>query len=104
MAAENRSVPAGGGVKYGGGQWCASLGEGQRLTGTALLVAAVVGSGITANGLSPGDVGLQLLETSITTAVALGALIVTVGPVSGAQFNPVVSLADGTSAAAAART
>ncbi|GGM67748.1 transport protein [Micromonospora sonchi] len=62
--------------------------------GTALLVAAVVGSGIMAAALSPGDVGLQLLENSIATALALGALILIFGPVSGAHFNPVVSAAD----------
>jgi arsenate reductase len=64
------------------------------LVGTALLVAAVVGSGIMAAELSPGDVGLQLLENSIATALALGALILIFGPVSGAHFNPVVSAAD----------
>jgi glycerol uptake facilitator-like aquaporin len=62
--------------------------------GTALLVTAVVGSGIMAARLSPGSVGLQLLENSIATAFALGALILTFGPVSGAHFNPVVSAAD----------
>ena len=62
--------------------------------GTALLVAAVVGSGIMATKLSPGDVGLQLLENSTATAFALGALILIFGPVSGAHFNPVVSAAD----------
>ncbi|MEU4478869.1 MIP/aquaporin family protein [Micromonospora sp. NPDC023966] len=62
--------------------------------GTALLVAAVVGSGIAAARLSPGDVGLQLLENAIATALALGALILTFGPVSGAHFNPVVSAVD----------
>ncbi len=64
------------------------------LAGTALLVTAVVGSGIMAATLSPDDVGLQLLENSIATALALGALILIVGPVSGAHFNPVVSAAD----------
>jgi glycerol uptake facilitator-like aquaporin len=63
-------------------------------TGTALLVTAVVGSGIMATTLSPGDVGLQLLENSVATAFALGALILTFGPVSGAHLNPVVSAAD----------
>ncbi|SCG51439.1 Glycerol uptake facilitator (Major Intrinsic Protein Family) [Micromonospora inositola] len=63
-------------------------------TGTALLVTAVVGSGIMATTLSPDDVGLQLLENSIATALALGALILIFGPVSGAHFNPVVSAAD----------
>ena len=62
--------------------------------GTALLVTAVVGSGIMASTLSPNDVGLQLLQNSVATAFALGALILTFGPVSGAHFNPVVSAAD----------
>ncbi|MEV2237161.1 MIP/aquaporin family protein [Micromonospora sp. NPDC049891] len=62
--------------------------------GTALLVTAVVGSGIMASALSPDDVGLQLLENSIATAFALGVLILMFGPVSGAHFNPVVSVAD----------
>ncbi|MFI6078392.1 aquaporin [Actinoplanes sp. NPDC051343] len=64
------------------------------LIGTALLVTAVVGSGIMASTLSPHDVGLQLLENSVATAFALGVLILTFGPVSGAHFNPVVSAAD----------
>ena len=59
-----------------------------------LLVTAVVGSGIMATRLPRGDVGLQLLENSLATAFALGALILTFGPVSGAHFNPVVSAAD----------
>ncbi|WP_433726130.1 aquaporin [Actinoplanes sp. CA-051413] len=62
--------------------------------GTALLVTAVVGSGVMATTLSPDDVGLQLLENSVATAFALAALILTFGPVSGAHFNPVVSAAD----------
>ena len=62
--------------------------------GSALLVAVVVGSGIAAAQLSPDDVGLQLLENSVATALGLGALILMFGPVSGAHFNPVVSLAD----------
>ncbi|GAA0957162.1 transport protein [Virgisporangium aurantiacum] len=62
--------------------------------GTALLVTAVVGSGIMAVTLSPDDIGLQLLENSVATALALGALILMFGPVSGAHFNPVVSAAD----------
>ncbi|QKW12010.1 aquaporin [Verrucosispora sp. NA02020] len=63
-------------------------------TGTALLVTAVVGSGIAATRLSPTDVGLQLLENAVATALALGALILMFGPVSGAHFNPVVSAVD----------
>ena len=62
--------------------------------GTALLVTAVVGSGIMATTLSPDDAGLQLLQNSVATAFALGALILTFGPVSGAHLNPVVSAAD----------
>ncbi len=62
--------------------------------GTALLLAAVVGSGIAAEQLSPHDVGLQLLENSIATAAALAAIIIAVGPISGAHLNPAVTLAD----------
>jgi glycerol uptake facilitator-like aquaporin len=62
--------------------------------GTGLLVTAVVGSGIMASRLSPSDAGLQLLECSITVALALAALILMLGPVSGAHFNPLVSVAD----------
>lgn len=71
--------------------WRRALGE---LVGTALLVAVVVGSGIMAAQLSPDDVGLQLLENSIATALGLAAIILIVGPVSGAHLNPVVSAAD----------
>ncbi|QVI23298.1 aquaporin [Nocardia tengchongensis] len=62
--------------------------------GTALLVCVVVGSGIAAQQLSAHDVGLQLLENSTATVFGLGILILTLGPVSGAHFNPVVSVAD----------
>ena len=62
--------------------------------GTAFLVAVVVGSGIAAARLSPGDTGLQLLENAVATAGGLVALILAFGPVSGAHFNPVVTLAD----------
>jgi glycerol uptake facilitator-like aquaporin len=62
--------------------------------GTAFLVAVVVGSGIAAERLSPGDVGLQLLENSTATAAGLVALILALGPVSGAHVNPIVTLAD----------
>ncbi len=62
--------------------------------GTALLVAAVVGSGIMAQRLSPTDSGLALLENAIATGGALVVLIATLGPVSGAHFNPVVTLVD----------
>ena len=61
--------------------------------GTAFLVAAVVGSGIAAQRLSPTDVGLQLLENSLITGGALVALILALQPVSAA-FNPVVTLVE----------
>jgi arsenate reductase len=63
-------------------------------TGTGLLVAIVVGSGIFAQRLSPRDEGLQLLQNSTATALGLMALILAFGSVSGAHFNPVVTLAD----------
>jgi arsenate reductase len=62
--------------------------------GTALLLIAVVGSGIAAQRLSPGRSGLQLLENAAATAVALVAIILAIGAVSGAHLNPLVSLAD----------
>jgi arsenate reductase len=62
--------------------------------GTALLVAIVIGSGIYAQRLSPDDLGLQLLVNSLATAGGLVALILAFGSVSGAHFNPVVSIAD----------
>jgi glycerol uptake facilitator-like aquaporin len=61
--------------------------------GTALLLAAVVGSGIMAERLCGGNVGLALLANAIATGAALFALIVMFGPISGAHFNPVVTLA-----------
>jgi glycerol uptake facilitator-like aquaporin len=64
------------------------------LIGTAMLVAAVIGSGIAAQRLSPGDVGLQLFENTTATAAALVAIILALGAVSGAHLNPIVSLVD----------
>lgn len=63
------------------------------LVGTAFLVAAVIGSGIAAQRLSPGDTGLQLLVNSLITGAALVALILALQPVSAA-FNPVVTLVE----------
>ncbi|WP_328959486.1 MIP/aquaporin family protein [Kitasatospora purpeofusca] len=63
------------------------------LVGTAALVAVVVGSGIQATELTQ-DVGLQLLANSLATVFGLGVLILLLGPVSGAHFNPVVTLAE----------
>lgn len=62
--------------------------------GTAFLVAVVVGSGIAAQRLSPDDTGLQLLENAAATACGLVALILALGSISGAHFNPVVTLTD----------
>jgi len=61
--------------------------------GTALLLAAIVGSGIMAERISGGNVGVALLANAIATGGALFALIVMFGPISGAHFNPVVTLA-----------
>ena len=63
------------------------------LLGSVLLAATVVGSGIAAQRLSPGDLGLQLLENAVITGAVLVALILALGPVSAA-FNPVVTLAE----------
>ncbi|MDC0681035.1 aquaporin [Sorangium atrum] len=62
--------------------------------GTALLLATVVGSGIMAEGLAGGNVAVALLANAIATGAALVALILTLGPISGAHFNPVVTVAD----------
>lgn len=61
--------------------------------GTAMLLAAVVGSGIMGERLAGGNVAIALLANSIATGGALVALILTFGPISGAHFNPVVTLA-----------
>ena len=62
--------------------------------GSGFLAAIVIGSGIAAQHLSPGDVGLELFENAAATAAGLFAIILMFGPVSGAHFNPVVSLVD----------
>jgi glycerol uptake facilitator-like aquaporin len=62
--------------------------------GSAFLAAVVIGSGIAAQQLSPGNAGLELLENAAATAAGLFALILMFGPVSGAHFNPVVSAVD----------
>jgi glycerol uptake facilitator-like aquaporin len=61
--------------------------------GTGLLVAAVVGSGIMGERLASGNMAIALLANTIATGAALAALILTFGPLSGAHFNPAVSLA-----------
>ena len=62
--------------------------------GTASMLAAVVGSGIMGEQLAGGNVAIALLANALATGAALVALILTFGPISGAHFNPVVSLAD----------
>jgi arsenate reductase len=62
--------------------------------GSAFLAALVIGSGIAAQRLSPGDTGLELLENAAATAAGLFAIILMFGPVSGGHFNPVVSFVD----------
>ena len=64
--------------------------------GTAFLLAAVVGSGIMGERLAGGNVAIALLANTIATGAALVALILTFGPISGAHFNPAVTLADAT--------
>ncbi|OJU67961.1 MAG: aquaporin family protein, partial [Microbacterium sp. 70-38] len=67
---------------------------GAEFVGTGLLVSIVVGSGIAAQRLSPGDTGVQLLENSFATALGLAVLIIVFESVSGSHFNPLVTLAD----------
>jgi arsenate reductase len=62
--------------------------------GSVFLAAVVVGSGIAAQSLSPGQIGLELLENAAATAAGLFAIILMVGGVSGGHFNPVVSIVD----------
>jgi glycerol uptake facilitator-like aquaporin len=62
--------------------------------GTALLLCAIVGSGIMGERLSGGNASLALLANTLSTGAALCALILTFGPISGAHFNPVVTLAE----------
>ena len=62
--------------------------------GTALLLATIVGSGIMGERLAGGNVAVALLANALATGAALAALIVTFGPISGAHFNPAVTVAD----------
>jgi glycerol uptake facilitator-like aquaporin len=62
--------------------------------GSGLLATVVIGSGIAAQNLSPGNVGLDLFENAVATAGGLFAIILMFGPVSGGHFNPVVSFVD----------
>ena len=72
-------------------RWRSLLAE---FLGSAFLAAVVIGSGIAAQRLSPGDVGLELFENAAATAAGLYTIILMFGPVSGAHFNPVVTLVD----------
>jgi glycerol uptake facilitator-like aquaporin len=73
-----------------------SLGRqlGAEFVGSLLLATIVVGSGIAAQQMSPNDVGLQLAENAVATALGLFVIILMLGPISGAHLNPVVSLVD----------
>jgi arsenate reductase len=71
--------------------WRALLGE---FVGCAMLMVVVVGSGFAAQSLSPGDVGLELLENALAIGAGLFVIINVIAPVSGAHFNPIVSMVD----------
>jgi glycerol uptake facilitator-like aquaporin len=71
--------------------WRRLLGE---YLGSAMLAAVVIGSGIAAQQLSPGDIGLELLENALVTGAGLFVIILVFGSVSGAHLNPVVSFVD----------
>src|SRR5713226_4122824 len=64
------------------------------LIGTAMLLAAVVGSGVMGERLAGGNAAIALLANTLATGAALFALILTFGPISGAHFNPAVTLSD----------
>src|SRR5437899_12209185 len=64
------------------------------LIGTAMLLAAVVGSGVMGERLAGGNAAIALIANTLATGAALVALILTFGPISGAHFNPAVTLAD----------
>jgi glycerol uptake facilitator-like aquaporin len=85
-------------MKIPGSNWVGEIALWRRLAaeflGSAFLAALVIGSGIAAQHLSPGDTGLELLENAAATAAGLFAVILMFGPVSGGHFNPVVSFVD----------
>jgi len=78
-------------VRYGIALWRRLAAE---FLGSAFLAAVVIGSGIAAARLSPGNTGLELFENAAATAAGLFAIILMFGPVSGGHFNPVVSFVD----------
>ncbi|HEY5091629.1 MAG TPA: MIP/aquaporin family protein [Acidimicrobiales bacterium] len=67
---------------------------GGEFVGCVMLMLVVVGSGLAAQSLSPGDIGLELLENALAIGAGLFAIINIVGPVSGSHLNPIVSLVD----------
>jgi glycerol uptake facilitator-like aquaporin len=87
-------------TESGGGRGAEPIGLARRAfaegLGTALLLATVVGSGIMGERLAGGNVAIALLANTLATGAGLVALILTFGPISGAHFNPAVTLADAT--------
>jgi len=81
-------------VSFGGGRMNLARRVTAEAIGTALLLATVVGSGIMGERLAGGNVAIALLANTLATGAALVALILTFGPISGAHFNPAVTLAD----------
>jgi arsenate reductase len=67
---------------------------GGEFVGCVMLMVVVVGSGLAAQALSPGDIGLELLENALAIGAGLFAIINIVGPVSGSHLNPIISLVD----------
>jgi len=92
------AVPGASGQRDSRGTGVSDVALWRRLTaeflGSAFLAALVIGSGIAAQTLSPGDIGLELLQNAAATAAGLFAIILMFGPVSGGHFNPVVSFVD----------
>ena len=78
-------------MRHDAARWRPLLAE---FLGSAFLAAIVIGSGMAAQHLSPGNVGLELFENAAATATGLFAIILMFGPISGGHFNPVVSFVD----------
>jgi arsenate reductase len=78
-------------VRHDAARWRPLLAE---FLGSAFLAAIVIGSGMAAQHLSPGNIGLELFENAAATATGLFAIILMFGPISGGHFNPVVSFVD----------
>ncbi len=78
-------------MRHDAARWRPLLAE---FLGSAFLAAIVIGSGMAAQHLSPGNIGLELFENAAATATGLFAIILMFGPISGGHFNPVVSFVD----------